>query len=308
MLASRVASSLDKATIEIKFSRARLEALVHLCGASEFFGEMLASNPALILALPLSEAEATKRDYEALLREAVESADGFGAGMAALRREWAKLIVEIGALDASGAISMFEANARQTDLAAASLDAGCLISSRELARRYGEDEGSARVAILGLGRLGGGGMDYGSDLDVVLVYDDTEPSPISVLEPVEAYARFGELLVAALSSVTRDGFLYRVDLRLRPDGRNGATCSGARAFTDYLRERAVEWEWLAYVKLRAAAGDLELGRMVEREARCIIHERAQAADAETLRLETRRVRERLEQEKTRRRAKATDIK
>src|SRR5207248_3330384 len=79
-------------------------------------------------------------------------------------------------------------------------------------------------------------------------------------------------------------------------------------FTDYLRERAVEWEWLAYVKLRAAAGDLELGRMVEREARCIIHERAQAADAETLRLETRRVRERLEQEKTRRRAKATDIK
>jgi glutamate-ammonia-ligase adenylyltransferase len=308
MLASRVASSLDKATIEIKFSRARLEALVHLCGASEFFGEMLASNPALILALPLSEAEETKRDYDALLRAAVESADGFGARVAALRREWAKLIVEIGALDASGAISMFEANARQTDLAAASLDAGCLIASRELARRYGEHEGSARVAILGLGRLGGGGMDYGSDLDVVLVYDDTAPSPISALEPVEAYARFGELLVAALSSVTRDGFLYRVDLRLRPDGRNGPTCASARAFTDYLRERAVEWEWLAYVKLRAAAGDLELGRMVERNARGIIHERARIADAETLRLETRRVRERLEQEKTRRRAKATDIK
>ena len=146
MLASRVASSLDKATIEIKISCARLEALVHLCGASEFFGEMLASNPPLILALPLSEAEATKRDYDALLRAATESANGFGARVAALRREWAKLIVEIGALDASGAISMFEANARQTDLAAASLDAGCLISSRELARRYGEDEGSARVA------------------------------------------------------------------------------------------------------------------------------------------------------------------
>lgn len=308
ILASRFASSLDKATVEVKFSSARLDMLVRLCGASEFFGEMLASNPALILALPLKAAEETKRDYRALLRAAVERADGFGAEMAAVRREWAKLIVEIGMLDAAGAITMFEANARQTALAAASLDAGCLIASRELARRYGEPERSARIAILGLGRLGGGGMDYGSDLDVVLVYDDTAPSQVSALEPVEAYARFGELLVAALSSVTRDGFLYRVDLRLRPDGRNGATCSGARAFTDYLRERAMEWEWLAYVKLRAAAGDLELGRRVEREARRIIHERAKLADAETLRLETRRVRERLEQERTRRRGKATDIK
>jgi glutamate-ammonia-ligase adenylyltransferase len=308
MLAARVASSLDKANVEIKFSMACLEALVRLCGASEFFGEMLASNPALIRALPLEATDEQKRDYHALLIAAVESEDSLRARMAALRREWSKLMLEIGALDAASAISMFEANARQTALAAASLDAGCLISSRELARRYGEHEGCARVAVLGMGRLGGGGMDYGSDLDVVLIYDDAEPSPIPALEPVEAYARFSEFLVAALSSVTREGFLYRVDLRLRPDGRNGATCSGARAFTEYLKERAVEWEWLAYVKLRAAAGALELGRTVEKEARRIVHERARAADAETLRAETRRVRERLEQERTRRRASATDIK
>ena len=70
-------------------------------------------------------------------------------------------------------------------------------------------------------------MDYGSDLDVVLIYDDEAASPISGLAHSEAYARFAELLVTALSSLTREGFLYRVDLRLRPDGRNGATCSGA---------------------------------------------------------------------------------
>jgi glutamate-ammonia-ligase adenylyltransferase len=203
---------------------------------------------------------------------------------------------------------MREANRRQTSLAAASLDAGCLIASRELSRRYGASGGTARISVLGLGRLGGGGMDYGSDLDVVLVYDDDAPTPIPQLAPAEAYARFTELLVAALSSVTRDGHLYRVDLRLRPDGRNGAMCSGSRAFTAYLKERAEEWEWLAYVKLRAAAGDFELGTAVESEARRIIHEAARNADGVTLRLETRRVRERLEQEKTRRRGLTTDIK
>lgn len=311
MLSTRIASSLDKTSGEIRFSRAHLGKLVGLCGASEFFGEMIASNPALILALPLEAVEEEKPDYRLILSRAVESEGSFGAEMAALRREWAKLILEIGSLDACDAISMFEANARQTALAAASLDAGCLIASRELKRRYGrqaEAQSPARVAILGLGRLGGGGMDYGSDLDVVLVYDDDAPSPVAPLVPAEAFARFSEFLVAALSSVTRDGYLYRVDLRLRPDGKNGLTCSGARAFTEYLKERAVEWEWLAYVKLRAAAGDLQLGTRVEAEARAIIHEAARAADAETLRLETRRVRERLEQEKADRRVKTTDIK
>ncbi len=308
--ASRVASSLDKASGEIRFSPARLKALVHLCGASELFGEMIASNPALILALPAGEApeEESARDYRAQLTEAVESSDSFGAGMAQLRRAWAQLLLETGALDAAGEISMREANRRQTELAAASLDAACLLAGRELARRYGEDENRARVAVLGLGRLGGGGMDYGSDLDIVLVHDDREPSPIARLESSEAYARFTELLVAALSSITRDGHLYRVDLRLRPDGRNGATCTGERAFTEYLASRAVGWEWLAYVKLRAAGGDLELGTRVERDARRIIHDAAERAGAQPLSLETRRVRERLERERTRRGRQTVDIK
>jgi glutamate-ammonia-ligase adenylyltransferase len=308
-LTARIASSLDKSTIRENLTDEKLRALVELCGASEFFGEMLASNPSLIRALPGREASEVERDYRAQLRHVVEEQDSFGAELAALRREWAALLVEIGAHDAAGVISMREANRRQTELAEASLDAGCLVAGRELTRRYGKLDAGRSVAALGLGRLGGGGMDYGSDLDVVLVYDDEQPSPISTLDHTEAYARFGELLVAALSSLTRDGFLYRVDLRLRPDGRNGPTCSGARAFTRYLQERAAPWEWLAYVKLRAAAGASVLGSKVESEARAIIHEAARRVDASMLRTETRRVRERLEQEKTQRRQRSgLDIK
>jgi glutamate-ammonia-ligase adenylyltransferase len=149
-------------------------------------------------------------------------------------------------------------------------------------------------------------MDYGSDLDLVLVYDEEVPSPLKGMTCEQAYARMVELLVNALSSLTRDGSLYRVDLRLRPDGKNGPLASPSRAFVEYLRGRAGVWEWLAHVKLRAVAGDQEFGRLVESRARAAVHEGAAATEASLLAAETRRVRERLERERGA--SRATDIK
>jgi glutamate-ammonia-ligase adenylyltransferase len=152
--------------------------------------------------------------------------------------------------------------------------------------------------VLAFGRLASGGVDYGSDLDIVIVYDSLVSSPVASLTPDEAYARLVELMITALSSVTREGYLYRVDLRLRPNGKNGPLVSSSEGFLDYVRNRSAIWEWLAYVKLRTVAGDLELGKMIETHARHAIHEKATAIDAGELREETRRVRERLEREKS----------
>jgi glutamate-ammonia-ligase adenylyltransferase len=117
------------------------------------------------------------------------------------------------------------------------------------------------------------------------------------------------LIIAALSSVTREGYLYRVDLRLRPHGKDGPLVTGTQAFVDYVKESAAIWEWLAYVKLRSIAGDLELGRMIETHARHAIHEKARKFDHAELKHETRRVRDRLEKEKElRARATGIDIK
>jgi glutamate-ammonia-ligase adenylyltransferase len=104
-------------------------------------------------------------------------------------------------------------------------------------------------------------------------------------------------MIAALSSVTREGYLYRVDLRLRPDGKNGQLVISSEGFLDYLRQRSAIWEWLAYVKLRAVAGDLELGKMIETHARHTIHEKAREIGPGELRAETWRVRELLERRK-----------
>ena len=294
---ARVAASLDKSNANVEFLEEHLSVLVRLCGASEFFGEMIASNPALIPALLASGEVVRERDYRALLRAEIDRERSFRAELIALRRAWSQLIVELGARDVTGELSHFESNRLQTELATASINAAYFIARREMARRYGNLAAGPRLSVFGLGRLASGGMDYGSDLDLVIIYDPRVPSPVAALSQDEAYTRLVELMVSALSSLTRAGYLYRVDLRLRPDGKNGALVRSSASFIEYLRTRTDVWEWLAYVKLRAVGGDLELGRAVERDARRAIHEAAHEFDREELRQETRRVRERLERER-----------
>lgn len=305
---ARVLASLDKSGSEVELTDEEARTLARLCGVSEFLGEMLAANPSLASALTTDVETVRARDHRATLRAAIDAERSFRAELSALRRAWARLLAEMIARDASGDVAPRESNGLQSALAAASLNVALLVARREMVRRYGNFQAGPRLAVLGLGRLGSGGVDYGSDLDVVLVYDARTPSPVKSFTHDEAYARMCELLVTALSSLTRDGYLYRVDLRLRPDGRNGALAVGRESFVNYLRERAEVWEWLAYVKLRAVAGDLEFGRAVEEEARRAAHDAAMRAGREVLRAETRRVRERLERERTRAAARGTDIK
>ncbi|HSS20942.1 MAG TPA: hypothetical protein VLL54_12780 [Pyrinomonadaceae bacterium] len=294
---ARVAASLEKYDQPLQVTSDNLIGLVRLCGASEFFSEIVAGNPTLIDSLGTESLRLRRRDYRAQLRAAIDPEKNFSAELAAFRREWSRLLIEIGAEDANDRISLATTNELQTELAVASINVAYLIARREMARRYGPLAGGPRLSILALGRLASAGVDYGSDLDVTIVYDSLVSSPVSSLTQDEAYARLCELLVAALSSVTREGYLYRVDLRLRPNGKNGPLVISSEGFLDYARQNSAIWEWLAYVKLRAVAGDLELGKMIETHARHAIHERARAASAAELRDETRHVRERLERER-----------
>lgn len=292
---ARIAVSLEKEEPPQRLSEPEARALVRFCGVSEMFGEMIANRPSLIHSLPVSESPPPQK-YADELESAIDVSDSFAADLDALRRAWSRLLIETGARDAANRTTLPEVNRSLTALAIASMHCALRIAVREMKRRHqGIDE--FRVAVLGLGRLGSGGMDYGSDLDIVVVFDGETASPVPGLTHTEAYMRFTELFVAALSSVTREGYLYRVDLRLRPDGKKGPLASSAQAFTTYIEKRAGIWEWLAYVKLRAVAGDLEFGRGLESQVRSRIHELGHQTDANQLRAETRRVRERLEKER-----------
>jgi len=297
MQVARIAASLEKSDTEEQLSEQNLKALTLLTGSSDFFAEIISANPGLIGSLGKASENYLRRDYRAILRAAIDAENSFPAELAAFRLRWAELLTGIGELDATNKVSVFETNRAQTELAIASINVAFLIGRREMARRYGRLQAGPRMAFLGLGRLGTGGMDYGSDLDLLISYDSLVPSPVASLTQDEAYARLAELMITALSSITREGYLYRVDVRLRPHGKDGPLVISSEGFLDYLREQSAPWEWLAYLKLRAVGGDLELGRMIETHARHRIHQTALKYDIEDLKSEAKRVRERLEQEK-----------
>jgi len=337
-----ILSSLEKSNLKIDITAKTLEVLEKLATVAPPFAELLAANPSLIQTLPDVEKEFCAKDYAEILLSKVREEKDFAHRLGVLRQRWSELLIEIVVLDVFGKITRNKAKELQTRLAEASLEAAIFITESELESRLGIKTVDFGFAVLGLGKLGGRGMDYGSDLDLVLIYDDRKregekgrrgdevtrregeqengessnednlvsveevgenstkisSSPFLLFSPSVFYARAVEIFVTSLSAMTREGSLYRVDLRLRPDGKNGATSIGKTAFLDYLKNRSAIWEWLAYVKLRAAAGDFGLGEYVESEARKIIHEKAQNAYKDELKSETWRVRQRLEEEKS----------
>jgi glutamate-ammonia-ligase adenylyltransferase len=118
-----------------------------------------------------------------------------------------------------------------------------------------------------------------------------------VPSPQEFYAKLASQIVRVLSTVTREGFLYRVDMRLRPDGKNGPMASSLGSLIDYLRERASGWEHSAYLKVREVAGDLNLGQRARLEICKAIFDAASQNSA--IREELASIRLRLEKEKAR---------
>ena len=251
---------------------------------------------------------AREQYYHELLETVREERD-FRHQLGAFRRRWMELHEEIRSAELKGSIEMREAKRAQTSLAEASIDTALELTRDELNRRCKTHLDRLPITIIGLGKLGGGAVDYGSDLDLVLVHDASPVTSDISLSESEFYSRLAEIFVTTLSSMTRDGSIYRIDLRLRPYGKNGQSVISASAFANYMRETAAIWEWLAYVKIRAVAGDVELGKRVERSIRETIHARASNADPTELASETLRVRRLLEKEKSGgRRSKDIDIK
>ena len=119
-----------------------------------------------------------------------------------------------------------------------------------------------RFAIIGYGSLGGLELGFGSDLDLVFLYDHPPGVEASdgarPLEPSRWYARLAQKVMALLAAVTAAGRLYDIDVRLRPDGGKGALVSSLASYREYQRERAWTWEHQALVRARGVAGDADL--------------------------------------------------
>lgn len=134
------------------------------------------------------------------------------------------------------------------------------------AREHGRVAGG-RVAVLAMGKLGSREMTAASDLDLIVIYDfppdAAESDGRRPLSPALYYARLTQRLVTSLTTPTKAGRLYEVDLRLRPSGQKGPLATQLSAFALYQREEAETWEHMSLTRARVIAGDSSLARDID---------------------------------------------
>ena len=114
-------------------------------------------------------------------------------------------------------------------------------------------------AVLALGKLGGNELNYSSDVDLMYIYGDGEEPPRTPVSNREYFIRLAQHTTEILSRITREGPVFRIDLRLRPQGGEGELAIRLSQALTYYAETAHDWERQALIKVRHAAGDIESG-------------------------------------------------
>jgi len=238
--------------------------LIAVTAASRSIGSWLVANPAEALWLDDDARFAGPRSTADLRAGALTAVDGAApdadAGWDALRRFKRREFVRIAVRDLTGV----EASTEQVGAELAGLAEACLEAALALALRARGGRPAARIALLGMGKLGGSELNYVSDVDVLACHE-----PAEGVAPDEA-ARVAALVVRAivrgLSTPTTEGVCYRVDLNLRPEGRDGPLSRTLGSYRAYWDRWAEPWEFQALLKVRPVAGDADLAERFRAEA------------------------------------------
>ena len=165
--------------------------------------------------------------------------------------------------DLAGVADLREVVASITALADVSLQLACAQASAALEQIHGQPIGSdsgqpQQLIIIGMGKLGGGELNVSSDVDLIFAYpEDGETSGPKRLSNHEFFNRLGKRIIALIGETTADGFVFRVDMRLRPYGDAGPLAVSFAMLEEYLVAQGREWERFAWMKARALTGDGE---------------------------------------------------
>ncbi|MFH1982334.1 MAG: bifunctional [glutamate--ammonia ligase]-adenylyl-L-tyrosine phosphorylase/[glutamate--ammonia-ligase] adenylyltransferase [Pseudomonadota bacterium] len=208
--------------------------------------------------------------------------------------------LRVAAADITGALPLMRTSDHLTDIAEVVVENVLSLSWRHMVQKHGTPSASVDgrpvatgFAVISYGKLGGIELGYGADLDMVFLHAaDSGNSHGSArsLDNAQFYARLGQRMIHILTTHTRAGRLYEVDMRLRPSGSGGILVSHIDAYADYLSTEAWTWEHQALVRARPIAGDPEMVTRFTQIRHAII---ARSRDPETLRREVVQMREKM---------------
>ncbi len=147
------------------------------------------------------------------------------------------------------------------------------------------------MVVLAMGKMGAGELNYSSDIDLICLFDETRFDPDDFHEARAGFIRATRRMAATLSDLTGEGYVFRTDLRLRPDPAVTPVCMGMEAAERYYESLGRTWERAAYIKARPCAGDIEAGQRFLRDLRPFVWRRhldfAAIQDAHDMRLRIR---------------------
>jgi glutamate-ammonia-ligase adenylyltransferase len=178
----------------------------------------------------------------------------------ALRRLKQRAYVHIATRDLVRHAPLAEITEAMTLVAEVAVETATQVLHDVLVARYGEPRNAAgaaqRLIVVGMGKLGGRELNVSSDIDLIFVYpEDGETDGERSISNFEFFTRLGKQLIAAISEVTNDGQVFRVDMRLRPNGDSGPLVCSFDMLENYFVTQGREWERYAWIKARPLTGD-----------------------------------------------------
>jgi glutamate-ammonia-ligase adenylyltransferase len=254
--------------------------LARVLGSSQFLADALRRRPSLLAWLlePRTMRQWLPDDLEEDLGRSLRPFTTRAARMKAVRRFKDRHVLRIGARDLLGDADLIVTTEELAHVADACLAAAARDADAALRAEYGAprtpDGRETAMAVVAMGKLGGEELNYSSDIDLMFVYGEdgeTAGGRGGRLANGEYFARVARGLVAFLEEVTEDGAAFRVDLRLRPEGRMGPVVLSLDGYRRYYAERAELWERQALIKARIAAGDEGVGRRFMALAREVVY-------------------------------------
>jgi len=262
-LRAESASAFDR----VASSPAALRCAIATFSYSRFLSDAVLRSPERILQVANSGSfyrVLTVEDYELRLLDFLGKEHRGAPSALDLARFRRRQLLRIALRDVLGAATLSDVTGELSNLADAILNLTYRRIRGEFVGRHGEprltDGSPCGFSVISLGKLGGGELNYSSDIDLMFVYGGAgETDGTAPLSNKEFYKKVANEYTLLLSSYTAEGQCYRVDLRLRPDGTLGEICISAAGAQEYYSRRGRDWEKQMLIKARVSAGEPEPG-------------------------------------------------
>ena len=240
--------------------------LLGIAEASPYLFDLVRADSARVLRLLECEPERHLVELIERTRRDVSAAASEAEVMQRLRRTKSEAALLIALCDIGGIWPVMRVTAALTELAVASVQAALRHVLRQEAARgrlmpsnFDTPEDDSGLIVLAMGKMGAGELNYSSDIDLIVFFDSTAPALAPDIEPQPFFVRVTQALARLLQQRTGDGYVFRVDLRLRPDPASTPVAISTRSALHYYEREGRTWERAAMIKARPCAGDARAG-------------------------------------------------